>query len=861
MELPPGSRLAHFEIVAQIGAGGMGQVYKARDTRLDRTVAIKVLSDATAEQKERFEREGKAVAALQHPHICALYDIGRHEGVDFLVMEHLEGQTLAEKLKRGPLPLSECLRYAGEIADALDQAHRRGVIHRDLKPANVMLTSTGTKLLDFGLAKVRAPKPAAGADDDTLTAGLTRIGAVMGTAPYMSPEQVEGKETDARSDLFSYGAMLYEMLTGGRAFPGRTASSVMVAVMEHDPPPIAPRSLDWLLRGCLAKDPEERWQTARELARMLRNVEDEPEPPRSVKRSAIPWAIAAAFALALAGTLGWRMSRKPPEPEAVRFLIQPGAGETLGYPQISPDGRKLAMVVSGAKRQLRVRSLDSVAVQPLADTDSALAYGWSPDSRYLVFLAKGKLRKIDIQGGPAQALADARSPASPPGRLAWSRDGTILFNDSGTGRGMLLRVSASGGVPAAVAENASYPQFLPGGGSFLFNIQTGRSESAGSYAARLDNASKDRKLILPQVINSPELTPFAFAPPDRILFLRDSTLMSQEFDPEKFELRGEPSVVAQPVSSYSVSANGVLAYSAGRGLPSRKLAWFNRKGEPLGGSESAQSYAALALSPDGKRIAVGTRMDPNVSRSNLDIWVLESVGGVSSRLTFDSGFSPIWSPDGARIVFARIEAPQNRLYSKTSNGAGGEEPLDGLVSPITPVDWSRDGRYLLYVGRNPKTTVNNLWVHDFQSKKSTPYLETTSNETLARFSPDGRWIAYTSDGTKTNEVYVQSFPPSGGKWQVSTGGGVAPAWRADGKELFYLTEDCKVMSVPVKTGQQFEAGKAVELFASRLAFTNLLAGYTYAVSADGQRFLMPVPAVESTPEPVTVVLNWRPGLK
>jgi hypothetical protein len=593
MPLAPGVRLGPYQILAPIGAGGMGEVYKARDTRLERTVAVKVIAGAASAPRERFELEGRAVAALQHPHICALYDIGRQDGLDYLVMEYLEGQTLAERLAGGPLPLAECLRYAAQIADALDQAHRRGIVHRDLKPGNVLLTASGAKLLDFGLAKMRqaeAAKPP-GPEDVTRTLALTMEGTVQGTAPYMSPEQVQGKEADARSDIFSFGATLYEMVTGKRAFAGKSAISVMMAVVEHDPPPVssltppAPPALDWLVEVCLAKDPDERWQTARELSRELKRAAAEPAAVKSRPAASRRWWIAATAALgvALAGVLALR---KAPDPPAVRFHVYPPEKTTgASTPAISPDGRKLAFVArGGGKTALYVRSLDSLTAQPLAETSGATYPFWSPDGRFLGFFADGKLKKIDVLGGPPQTLCDFEQVRGVGG--TWSSEGVIVFASGGG----LKRVSAAGGVPAPVTEPdaskggpLSVPQFLPDGRHFLYRI-TGiaNADGPGVYAGSIDAQDpKERKLVLAGSSSG------VFAPrkgnEGYLLFKRERTLMAQPFDAAALQLRAEPFPLAHemsagPLLEASASSNGVLAYTTGGVGSDRRLAWFDRAG-------------------------------------------------------------------------------------------------------------------------------------------------------------------------------------------------------------------------------------------------------------------------------------------
>ena len=872
MPLSAGEHLGPYEIIALLGSGGMGEVYKARDRRLDRTVAIKVLSAHidSADTRDRFNREARTVSSLTHPNICALYDVGSKDDALYLVMEYLEGETLAARLTRGPLPVEKVFEYGIQIADALDHAHRHGVVHRDLKPGNVMITRSGAKLLDFGLATTLA-FPETSRVSQISTHSMT----IVGTAQYMAPELLEGKEADARSDIFAFGALLYEMATGRRAFQGNTQAVIIAGILEREPPPISsldlrmPLALTHLVQTCLSKDPEERRQSAHdvllELKWMAQDVSQLGGPalvPRRVKRARRLW-IAASGLAAVALVLGWLYyQRRPEELPMVRTSVLAPEKTTFvasSLPAISSDGRKLAFASSAERRgQLWVRELDSLAANAVAGTEGANDPFWSPDGRAVAFFAAGKLKKVELRGGPAVVLCDALQ-----GRGGtWSPNGTIVFAPNTNGP--LYRVPSTGGNPTPVTtldqsrEEVShrFPWFLPDGHHFLF---TGRSTDPAKNAIYVgDTESNQQRRIAPVSSNA------AYAPPGFLLFVRERVLMAQFFNARSFQLSGEPFPIAEPVDfitgnvqgSFSVSQNGTLAYySAGAGLNSR-LTWFDRGGKALGNVGPAGSYFAPALSPDGGTLAADI-LDSQTG--TYDLWLYDLARNTGSRFTTDPKHDdhPIWSPDGTRIAFSSDRKGHYDLYQKSVNGAEKEELLLESPLPKFPSDWSKDGRFIVYYQLDPKTKFD-LWLlprsGDAGSRKPVPLLQTPFNESWAKISPDGRWLAYTSDETGSSEVYVQSFPSLGGKWKVSVDGGSRPVWRRDGKELFYIGTNLKLMAATVKPGSSFQTSSSKPLFDTRLTSSRL-----FDVSQDG-RFLVINPIEEPTP-PMTVVVNWNSKIR
>jgi serine/threonine protein kinase/Tol biopolymer transport system component len=859
----------------------MGEVYRAKDTRLDRTVAIKVLPAQVtdrADLRQRLEREARAVSSLNHPHICALFDIGQQDGFDFLVMEYLEGESLAQRLTKGALPLDQVLRYAIEIADALDQAHRHGITHRDLKPGNIMLTRSGAKLLDFGLAKLRGPEPVLSSQSSlpTEARALTEKGTLLGTLQYMAPEQLEGKDTDARTDIFAFGAVLHEMATGRKAFQGKSQASLIAAILEHEPAaistlqPLTPLALDRVVRKCLTKDPEERWQSAHDLKAELKWIAESGSQSgraataltRRQSRERLAWGLAALGLLtALLALAVPPLYRTPSETPLLCLSVatpQGTAGTSLFA--ISPDGRKLVL---GSKGGLWVRPLGSLEAQPLPGTENAQTPFWSADSRFIGFLADGKIRKVEASGGPPQTMCNA--PGVWPRGGSWNREGVILFATEGGEARTIHRVAASGGEPTAVTrldlsrqERAHFfPYFLPDGRHFLYLAQSSQPEQSGIYLASLDSQDTMRLVSTNRKAE--------YAASGHLLFLREGTLLAQPFDAERLELRGEPTPVAERVAAsdvtrsyaaYSVSQSGLLVYRSGPGWEGDQLVWFDRAGKPLGQVGTA-GYVHPWLSPDEKRVAAVRWGD------QARLWLIDLARGTSSRFTFGPAddFSAVWSPDGSRIVFASNRTGVFTLYQKPVSGTGNEELLLPSGHDNIPTDWSVDGRFLLYEDRHPKTQAD-LWVLPMRGEaKPSALLQSPFNEWQGQFSPDGQWVAYCSDRSGQSEVYVRSFPESGFELPISTGGGGNPRWRRDGKELFYLAEDRKLMSVQIqRAAHRLEAGVPRPLFETRVRGA-IDRRTHYAVTADGRRFLFATPTAESSVAPITVVLNWAVELR
>jgi serine/threonine protein kinase len=872
MRLTAGTRLGPYEILSAIGSGGMGEVYKARDVRLDRRVAIKVLSTNIAtdpDLRQRFEREARAIASLNHPHICTLHDIGHEDGVDFLVMEYLDGETLADRLQKGALPLDLGLQYALQIADALDRAHREGIVHRDLKPGNIMLVNSGAKLLDFGLAKITGPA-SAGMNLSMLptTPPVTVQGTILGTLQYMAPEQLEGHEADARTDIFAFGAVLYELLAGRKAFDGKTQASLISSIMSSHPPPpssvqkVVPANLDRLIERCLVKDPEQRWQSVRDIKIQLAWVAEEspPSEPVTAQRrlhGRIAWAIAGLTLAALLGIVAVLVMRVPTAAiEPSQFVLTPPETThfvSAPYSQsISPDGRQVAFVARAAdgRSLVWIRPIDSLVARPLPGTDEPEGPFWSPDGRAVGFFAQSKLKRIDAAGGPVQTLADAPLPLGG----TWNRDGVIVF-----GAGLatpLLRIPAGGGSPApATNTNISAsekvhanPFFLPDSRHFLFAAMHGPNEGS-VYVGSLD--STDAK---PLSIRT--TLPIAYSLPGYLLFARGSTLMAQPFDVAQLSTTGDAVPIAEAGSKssavgFTASERGTLIYRSSSAAQTQ-LVWVDRTGRQTGVAAPPGLYGNVALSPDDKRLAF-ERTGP----TGNDVWLMELQRRITSRFTFQppNNNVPVWSPDGRIVAFASSRNGGLDIYQRPSNASGTDEPLLKLNAPpiMFPSDWSSDGRFLAYYRTDPKTGLDS-WVLPLDGdRKPFPLLHAEFNESQPQFSPDGRWVAYVSDETDTPQIYVQSFPMLTGKWQISTDGGTQPRWRHDGKELFYLALDRKLTAVTVMSGATFEADTPRVMFETTLpigAFRQ-----EYLVSSDGQRFLLNAP-LETTTSPMTVVLNW-----
>lgn len=887
MTIAPGTKLGRYEIRAKIGEGGMGEVYRARDEKLNRDVAVKVLPATYSQDTDRlrrFEQEAQAAGTLNHPNILAVYDVGTHDGAPYVVSELLEGETLRERLDTGPIAQRKAIDYAIQVAHGLTAAHDKKIVHRDLKPENLFITKNDrVKILDFGLAKLVEPAADIAQTDVPTRKVNTEPGRVMGTVGYMSPEQVRGQIIDARSDLFSFGAVLYEMLTGQRAFRGDSTVETLNAILKEEPQEfsatdrnLAP-ALERVVWHCIEKRPELRFQSASDVAFALEHLSGVSSLGStatgviaarltSKNRERLVWigVVAllslAALSLALLYLRGssselsvHRLSILPPEKT---FLM---AGQA---PLISPDGKVLAFVAMDAsgKSLLYVRPLDSLVPQPLAGTDGAVLPFWSPDSRSLGFFAGGKLKKIEISGGQPTTLANA--PNARGG--AWNREGVIIFCP--TPPAPLFRIPAAGGeaTPIHSVDMSQgfaprwLPNFLPDGRHYLYlaairNVQ--RELRVGS----LD--SNDSKVLLSVYSNA------VYAPPGYLIFRREATLMAQRFDADKLAVAGDPFPIAEDVgfdaTSYqgffSVSDNGVLVYHSGAAGKTR-FTWIDRTGKELGIVGESADQGDLQLSPDGARLAF-RRVEFRTGA--ISIWLMDLARGTASPFTFEQtiDFAPIWSPDGNRIVFASLREGPPSLFQKVSNSAGNEEPLLKSFIPKIPYDWSRDGRFIIYGVIDPKNSWD-LWVLPLDGDR-TPiaFLQTDSDERQAQFSPNGKWVAYTSIESGRVEVYVRPFPAAAGKWQVSTGGGEQPRWRRDGKELFYLSADHKLMALEVNTeGPTFEHHAPNALFVTRVGGIDTPGDY-YAVTADGQRFLLNNLVEEAAHTPISVVLNWTADLK
>ena len=888
MKVGPGKSLGPYEILSAIGAGGMGEVYKATDTRLNRTVAVKVLPEhvaANPELKQRFEREAQAIAALKHPNICVIYDVGEESGTQYLVMEYLEGETLAARLEKGAIPLDQALKCATEISDALDKAHQQGMIHRDVKPGNIMLTKSGAKLLDFGLAKrnpIRAIENKSELPTLNGESALTGRGTILGTLQYMSPEQIEGEEADARSDIFAFGAVLYEMVTGKKAFKGKSQASLMASILEHDPVPMSalhqmtPPGLDRVVRTCLAKEPGERWQNAHDLTLELKWIAEGGSQlaipamiARRKNRERIAWGLAA---LSMVGIIALAVAhfRTPPGgTTAVEFSIDPPENAVFGpagllaapLPVVSPDGRHVAFLASspGTLSRIWVRSLNSAGARVLAGTDGAFAPFWSADGREIGFFADGKLKRVEYLGGPVLIVCDASLGSGG----TWNRDGVIVFAPQPLGG--LHRVSAAGGESTPItAPDASqnetahrYPSFLPDGRHFLYFSPQPNAVYVGSLDSK--EASK--------LLNADSGA--IYAPPGYLLFVRQGTLMGQGFDADRRALSGEPFRVAENVrlvavpgstftgaAAFSVSDSGVLVYRTGAGISAQRSVWYDRAGRQLEPINQSGDSRYPVLSRDESRIVV-QRQDA----AGSDIWVIDLTRGANSRLTFNptNESFPIWSPDGTRIVYASNQSGKQALYQKASTGSGSEELLLKSDQDNYPLDWSPDGRFILFRSDGPKTG-QDIWVLPMTGeRKPIPFLQTPFLENGARFSPDGKRVAYFSNESGTVQVFVQPFPATGGKWQVSVNGGTSLAWGRDGKELFFVTTDNRLVSVDVESGAEFRAGVPKPLFqVPGLATTTT--GLKLGVTRDGKRFLL-VTTGGAMESPITVLLNWTAALQ
>jgi serine/threonine protein kinase/Tol biopolymer transport system component len=894
----PGRRLGPYEILAAIGAGGMGEVYKARDTRLDRIVAVKVLPAHLADRaelRERFEREARTIASLNHPHICVLHDIGQQDGTDYLVMEYLEGETLAQRLQKGPLSLEQVLQYAIEIADALDKAHRKGVTHRDLKPGNIMLTKTGTKLLDFGLAKLKqgaAPANVQLSELPTASDPLTAQGAIVGTLQYMAPEQLEGKEVDARTDIFTFGAVVYEMATGRKCFEGKSQASLISAILQIDPPsmsslqPMAPVALDRAIKICLAKDPDGRWQAANDLTRELKwtaegasqaGVSPTPATPKGIRSLGRRELILSVGALLLVGAIAgiavWNLKPSPPQAVTRAVINLPPGQQLAGLDSgpsvaLSPDGTHLAYVArQGGAQQLYLRAMDSQEARPIPGTEGAFNPFFSPDGQWVGFLAGGKLKKVSVNGGAALTLSDAAFPRG----ASWGSQGMIAL--AAATAGALQQVSEAGGASQPLTRldkgevNQRWPEFLPGGKAVVFSVGATNTNWVSAQIAVQSVGTGERRNLI-QGATQPR-----YASPGHLVYAQRGNLTAVPFDPQRLTATGAAVPMVDGVlqssltgaAQYSLSATGSLAYVPG-GVQSTqsRLVWVNRNGAEQPVAAPARAYLNPRLSPDGRRVAV------TITEQESQTWLYDFSRETLTRFTFgaSANLNPAWTPDGKRIAFQSNKEGPSNLFWQLADGSGGLERLTTSEYTQAPSSWSRDGQLLAFIEITP-TTGYDLWVLRMgdpsagsgQVRKAQPFLRTPFDEGAPQFSPDGRWLVYISDESGRREIYVQPYPGPGGKWQISTEGGTEPVWNPNGRELFYRSGD-KMMAVDIATQPAFAVGKPRMLFEGQYQPARATFPY-YDVSTDGQRFLMvkPTEQAQAAPTQINVVLNWFEELK
>ena len=868
MTLSAGDRLGQYEILGLIGKGGMGEVYRARDSKLKRDIAFKILPEAFARDPDRmmrFQREAEVLASLNHPNIAHIYGVEDRA----LVMELAEGKS-----PEGPMPFDEARKIASQIADALSYAHDKGVVHRDLKPANIKVAADGTvKLLDFGLAKAFSGIPDSSSADlansPTLTMSATVAGVILGTAAYMSPEQARGRNVDRRADIWAFGVVLYELLTGKQLFVGEDLTDTLASVVKDKPDlSAAPEPARRVLQACLEKDPKNRLQAIGDFRYLVAETQALSSPPPPARASALGWIAAGVLGLA-AIPLGYVAYGRTAEeaPHVVRFTVPPpekGALSTNGVLQLSPDGRHIAYLarVESTSTQLWVRDLDSLASRLLVK-DSARSPFWSPDGRSIAFQAGGKLQRIDVSGGPALSLCSA--PNTYGG--TWSHDNVILFVPTA---GPIQRVSAGGGdsTPVTQLDTAAgeiahaFPWFLPDDRHFLYTAYTSDEDKSAIYVGDLQS-KQARTRVLSAKSNA------VYVPPGYILFTRDHTLMAQRFDTGKLRTVGDAFPIAENVDTlpgparayFTASQNGVLAYESGALSANLQMTWFDRSGRAVGTVGTPGDTEWSAISPDGKMVAIDRR---DAQTGVWDIWIHDLARGTDSRFTFNSKNNqfPVWSPDGKYLTFNSDRKGNFSVYRKAVGGVGQDEEVDTDDLIKRPTAWSPDGHFIVEESNAATSkTGNDIWIASATvgagGEKPRPYLQTEFAEGQAKVSPNGKWLAYRSNETKRNEVYVMSFPNPGGKWQISTNGGSIPVWSRDGKQLFYIGANSKLMAVDIRgTGANPEPGIPQPLFEVRLGTNNP----AFDVSSDG-RFLFATPVEQTSAAPITVVVNWQAGLK
>jgi eukaryotic-like serine/threonine-protein kinase len=881
--LTAGTKVGSYEIIGALGSGGMGDVYRGRDAALGRDVAIKVLAPDVAgdpDRLSRFAREARLLASLNHPNIASIYGLEQNADVHGLVLELVEGETLAARIGRGPLALKDALRIARDVAGALNAAHQKGIVHRDLKPGNVMLAQGGfVKVLDFGIAKVLAGDGGRAERSVTSTEPLTRAGTMIGTPAYMSPEQVRAQDVDTRTDLWALGCVLFEMLTGRGAFTAATVSDTIGRVLHGEPewkelPASTPARLRHLLERCLAKTTADRWQDAEDLRFVLDDLlraldgtatDDRESSParRSPWRERVAWAIAGAIVAAIPVALSLGRT-PPPQPATIAFTVPPPPGTTFSFvggapwPSISPDGRELAFVAvsTSGEQQLWLRTLDRADARPLSGTAGAYRPFWSPDSRSLGYFSDGRLWRVDLPDGKPQPLAAA--PYSGDLKGAWGRDAIVVTLRTG-----FHRVPPTGGTPALLTDGVQRQEglidldnhsFLPDGRRYVYLVNDWQQSRKYHCVGSLDPMPHTCDIALDAAAR--------YAAPGYLLFVRDGVLRAQRFDPDRLTLSGEAqSIPAAHMANreswqalpFSASSTGVLAYHPNTG--EARLGWFDRKGAPDGSATSLDTYGEARLSADGNRlIFAGT----NPATGDRDLWLHEIDRNRSSRFTFDPSVEPraIFSSDGQQVVYRAGRGAETGLYVKAVNGAA--QSLLALVHrSAIPRDWSSDHNVVLYQALDPKTGWD-LWVVPTSGGgKPVPVVNSEHGEREGRFAPGGRYIAYDSTESGRREIWLQPFPATGARWQVSTGGGFSPRWRKDGKELFYIATDGRMMAVPVTLGTTPQFDAAVPLFPTLLRET---ASSGYDVAPDG-RFLINLPPDGSTVKPITVILNWTNALR
>ena len=873
MGLASGAKLGPYEVQCPLGAGGMGEVYRARDSRLDRTVAIKILPEhlsGNPEARQRFDLEARAISSLSHPNICHLYDVGQQDSTSYLVMEYLEGETLADRLRKGPLALDQVLKVAAEICEGLEKAHRNGVVHRDLKPGNIMLTKSGTKLMDFGLAKAPVPAMKGLSSSNslaTMSQPLTTEGTILGTIQYMSPEQLEGREADSRSDIFSLGAVLYEMVTGKRAFEGKTTASTIAAILASEPKPItmvqaSPPALEHLIKTCLAKDPDERLQTAHDLKLQLHWISQSltqsgsAEKPTSRISNRISWVLVSLLLLPLVGgSIAWWISshRAPPAMyfgSPLRLIANDVA--------LASDGRTVAVVAYSDQANKYVvwrYEVGSREAAVIPGTEDAAHPFWSPDGKAIGFFADGKLKRVDAFSGMSpQILCDA-----PNGRGGtWNRDGVIVFTpDAFKG---LHRIPAAGGTPVEITKldlaraetSHRWPVFLPDQRHFLFlgaNF-SGAFDKNAIFVGSLD--SDEKHLVVAASSNA------AYADPGYLLYIRNNALVAQHFDLRSFTLTGEARTISDKVqytpttdlALFTAGVKGTLVMQTGAGIGTSQLLWFNRSGKQLGFAGPPGLVGNPGLSRDGRRVLFD-QMERD--GSHWDVWIHDLASDANARLTFGPGLNqlPVWSPDGRQVLYASIRKGSWGLRIKNADGSGSERQVADLTTSLMgPWDWSHGGNVLFWKN-------GELWYLPSPDAQGKPIFRESWIARNAQFSPDGKWIAYSSNESGNWEIYVSPFPTADNKWQISRGGGKEPRWRRDGKELFFLSAEGKMIAVPVKLSANFEAGAPLTLFQTHTRQSiSALDRVSYDVAGDGQQFLIDTKVDEPNAIPVSIILNW-----